>query len=321
MIDQLAPEAALSGQPSVDYSRHNSPHVAERNRLSASDGLPLHYRAWTPIFGQAEATLVFLHGIAGHGGWFSDTATYLADRGVAVFAPDRRGSGLSGGPRGHLVRYEQALADLDCFLSLAAQERPETPIYLAASGWSAQLAIVASARAQERPAGLILLGPDLFPRLDLSIRQQLGRLICHWARPGHQIRLPHEPSDYTQNTDYLEYVRRDPYQLQTTSASFIWQTRRLKRCRDRLAHQLTLPILLQIGEHDRIADAAATCSWLRRLNAPDRTAIVYRGASHTLDFEVEPTAQAYRADLVGWIRRQVTMDGALDRCATTLLPV
>src|SRR5262249_30055731 len=92
--------------------------------------------------------------------------------------------------------------------------------------------------------------------------------------------------------------------LLTASASFYWQTRRLDRARDRLADRLRLPILLQIGEADPIMDPLATCRWLHRLHAPDRTAVVYRDASHTLDFDSEATVRAYRVDLLGWLRRQ-----------------
>jgi alpha-beta hydrolase superfamily lysophospholipase len=63
--------------------------------------------------------------------------------------------------------------------------------------------------------------------------------------------------------------------------------------------------LLQIGESDQIMDTPATCAWLQRLAAPDRTTVVYRDAGHTLDFEPEPTVRAYRADLLGWLRRQI----------------
>ena len=63
-------------------------------------------------------------------------------------------------------------------------------------------------------------------------------------------------------------------------------------------------MLLQIGEADPIMDTPATCRWFRSLGAADRTMMVYRRASHTLDFEPEPIVRAYRADLVGWLDRQ-----------------
>src|ERR671910_3848502 len=67
--------------------------------VQAGDGVELHCLRWN---GGAppRAAVIFLPGIASHGGWFAETAADLASAGVAVYAPDRRGSGRSGGPRG-----------------------------------------------------------------------------------------------------------------------------------------------------------------------------------------------------------------------------
>jgi alpha-beta hydrolase superfamily lysophospholipase len=66
-----------------------------------------------------------------------------------------------------------------------------------------------------------------------------------------------------------------------------------------------MPMLLQIGDADQIVDAAKSCRWFRRLNAPDRSTVVYWGASHTLDYEPHPNVRAYRADLLGWLRHRI----------------
>lgn len=303
MIDQKAPEITRPGGSTVDRLPGHDRHVANRARLTALDGLPLHYRTWIPADRRPEASLLFLHGIASHGAWFAETAVHLADRGIAVYAPDRRGSGLSGGPRGHIPSYEQALDDLDLFRDLAAKEG--APLFLAGSSWAAKLAIASAARSQDGLAGLLLVGPGLFPRVDLTVRQKLAVLLSHRTRPEIDVRIPLVPDDYTRNPAYLEYVRRDAYRLLTASSRLFWETGRLDRARDRLATGLNLPILLQIGDADQIMDGPATCAWLQRLTAPDRTSVIYRGAAHTLDFEPEPTVRAYRADLLGWLRRQI----------------
>jgi acylglycerol lipase len=305
MIELQSPEATRQAGPTGVNLSAPDRHTAMQARLIASDGLSLHYRRWLPAADRPIANLLFVHGIASHGAWFAETATYLADRGVAVYAPDRRGSGLSGGQRGHLARYEQALDDLDLFLDLMTEEQPGAPIFLAGSSWSAKLAIATAARSQSGLAGLLLLGPGLFPRVDLSIVQKLAVLFLHRGRPEHPLAIPLVPESYTRNPSYLEHVRRDAERLQTASARFFWETRRLDRARNRLAASLTLPVLLQIGAADPIMDPAATCRWLQTLPATDRTAITYKNASHTLDFEAEPTVRAYRADLLGWIRRQL----------------
>ncbi len=310
MIEIQTSEVTIPKGPYRGSPRAGDQHVATQARLIARDDLSLHVRSWQPAGVNAAASLLFVHGIASHGDWFAETAAYLANRGVAVYAPDRRGSGLSDGPRGHLDRYEHALDDLDLFLDLIARQQTGAPIFLAGSSWSAKLAIATAARSEARLTGLVLLGPGLFPRVDLTIAQKLAVLVLHRLRPEHPLPIPLAPESYTRNPAYLEYVRRDDRRLLTASARFFWETRRLDRARDALAARLTLPILLQIGAADPIMDPAATCRWLQSVPAPDRTAITYKHASHTLDFESEPTVRAYRVDLLGWLRRQIARNSA-----------
>jgi alpha-beta hydrolase superfamily lysophospholipase len=279
--------------------------TASRSRLAAGDGVSLHLRSWLPAGQPASGVLIFVHGIASHGGWFSQTATHLASRGIAVYAPDRRGSGLSGGTRGHAEDVEQLLDDLDRSVRLAEAAHPETPVFLLGSSWGAKLALAYAARHQDRLAGLLLHGPGLFPTVDLNPLRKLTVLACYRLDPERQLQIPLTPASYTRQPEYRAYIEGDPYRLLTASARFYWQTRALDRARNRLVAGLTLPILLQIGEDDPIMNVAASCRWLQSLGAPDRTAITYRNASHTLDFEAEPTVRSYRADLLGWLRRQI----------------
>jgi len=304
MIDMTAPDNPTPAASFVGCPAAGERHVAGRARVAASDGVSLHVRTWLPAGRAALAGLLFTHGIASHGAWFAETAGHLADEGIAVYAPDRRGSGVSGGPRGHVARCEQALRDLDRVTSLVAEEQPGRPIFLVGSSWAAKLALAYAAGAQHRLAGLLLHGPGLFPRVDLGLGQKLAVLALHRTWPGRQLPIPLKPEDYTRQPAYLDYIRQDDRRLLTASARFFWETRRLDRARDRLGARLRLPILLQIGEADPIMDAQATCRWAHRLPAPDRTIVVYRDASHTLDFEPEPTLSTYRADLLGWLRHQ-----------------
>jgi alpha-beta hydrolase superfamily lysophospholipase len=300
--------------PRSQASRQRSRHNAARGHLTATDGVLLHHRSWLPSDQRPAATMLFVHGIASHSAWFADTAAFLADRGIAVYAPDRRGSGLSGGPRGHMPSYEQAITDLHTTMDHAVQH-PDAPLFLAGSSWAAKLAVATAAQSQGRLSGLLLLGPGLFPRVDLTPRQKAAVLVAHRLRPEQQVSIPLVPWHYTRQAAPLAYIANDPYRLLTASARFFWETRRLDRVRSQLAGALTLPVLLQIGGADRIMDVRATCRWVNDLPSCDRTVVVYRDAAHTLDFEAEPTAHTYRAHLLGWLRRQ--LDGRAPRDRTT----
>src|SRR5215211_1874520 len=164
---------------------------AERRFLMAGDGVRLHCLHWPSRQPPPSAVLVFLHGIASHAGWFGETAADLNQHGVEVYGPDRRGSGRSGGPRGHLDRYEQALDDVEQVVRLVAAEHPGTPVFLAASSWAAKLAVVYAARRPAHLSGLLLLGPVLFPTVKLSPARQVQVLVGHLDRKSTRLNSSH----------------------------------------------------------------------------------------------------------------------------------
>ncbi len=102
--------STLSQNSAQDQPSGPDDRPGEHLYLTARDGVLLQGHRWLPEQRNANAALIFLHGIASHGAWFAETAAFLAEHGIAVYAPDRRGSGLSGGPRGHIARYGQAVS-------------------------------------------------------------------------------------------------------------------------------------------------------------------------------------------------------------------
>jgi alpha-beta hydrolase superfamily lysophospholipase len=172
---------------------------AQSRLIRASDGVELHSLRWSSGRSPPWAVVVFLHGIASHAGWFAETTTDLDEQGVTVYAPDRRGSGRSGGPRGHLARYERALDDVDEVVRLVGSEHPRTPLFLAASSWAAKLAVVYAADRPAPLSGLLLLGPGLLPRVNLSPARRVRVIAGHLVTPTARLPIPLTPELYTAN--------------------------------------------------------------------------------------------------------------------------
>jgi alpha-beta hydrolase superfamily lysophospholipase len=240
-----------------------------------------------------------LHGIASHAGWFGEAAAHLNEHGVAVYGPDRRGSGRSGGPRGHLARYQRALDDVDHVVQLVASEHPGTPIFLAASSWAAKLAVVYAAQRPAPLSGLLLLGPVLTSEVKLSPARLVQVVVGHLVAPMAHLPIPLTPELYTANPPYLDFIRTDPLRRLEATAQFFWETARLDRRRRRASAGLALPLLLLQGGDDKMIDVPKTRRWFARLGVEDKTYRAYPGAGHTLDFE--PDRAQYLADLLGWL--------------------
>jgi alpha-beta hydrolase superfamily lysophospholipase len=276
---------------------------AESHFITAGDGVGLHYLRWRSERSPPAAVVLFLHGIASHAGWFAETAADLNRQGVEVYGLDRRGSGRSGGPRGHLDRYERALDDVEQLVRLIAAEHPDTPVFLAASSWAAKLAVAYAAQRAAPLSGLLLLGPGLLPRVNLSRWRRFLVVAGHLVRPMARLPIPLTPELYTTNPPYRDYIRSDPLRLLEATTQFFWQTGRLDRRRRRDTPRVALPVLLLQGDDDQMMDVPATRRWFERLGGEDTTYRAYPGAGHTLDFE--PDRSAYLGDMLAWLSTTV----------------
>jgi alpha-beta hydrolase superfamily lysophospholipase len=272
---------------------------AESRFLTASDGVDLHYLRWSSGRSPPRAAIIFLHGIASHAGWFGETAADLNSQGVAVYGPDRRGSGRSGGPRGHLERYGRALDDVEEMVRLVSSELRATPIFLAGSSWAAKLAVVYAAERPGSLSGLLLLGPGLLPRVSLSPTRQFFVVVGHLVAPTARLPIPLTPELYTANRPYVDFIREDRLRLLEATTRFFWETARLDRRRGRASARLKLPLLVLQGQDDKMMDVARTRRWCSRLDVEDKAYVAYPGAGHTLDFE--PDRGRYLADLLAWL--------------------
>jgi acylglycerol lipase len=272
---------------------------AESRFLTASDGVDLHYLRWSSGRSPPRAAIIFLHGIASHAGWFGETAADLNSQGVAVYGPDRRGSGRSGGPRGHLERYGRALDDVEEMVRLVSSELRATPIFLAGSSWAAKLAVVYAAERPGSLSGLLLLGPGLLPRVSLSPTRQFFVVVGHLVAPTARLPIPLTPELYTANRPYVDFIREDRLRLLEATTRFFWETARLDRRRGRASARLKLPLLVLQGQDDKMMDVARTRRWCSRLDVEDKTYVAYPGAGHTLDFE--PDRGRYLADMLAWL--------------------
>jgi acylglycerol lipase len=276
---------------------------AERRFLTAGDGVRLHCLHWRSRQPPPSAVLIFLHGIASHAGWFAETAADLNGHGVEVYGLDRRGSGRSEGPRGHLDRYERALDDVEQLVRLVAAEHPHVPVFLAASSWAAKLAVVHAAERAAPLSGLLLLGPGLFPRVNLSPWRWMLVVAGHLVRPMARLPIPLTPELYTANPPYRDFIRADPLRLLEATTRFFWETARLDRRRRDDSARLVLPVLLLQGEDDQMMDVPATRRWFDGLSGEHTTYRAYPGAGHTLDFE--PDRSRYLADMLAWLSTRV----------------
>jgi acylglycerol lipase len=279
---------------------------------SAHDGRRLAVRLWSA--NQApQARVVFVHGITSHGGWYEQSAAFLAAAGFDVAFLDRRGSGLNGEQMGDVDCWPTWVDDIATFIrdsdtARAQSSQHKLPTILCSISWGGKLAAATARRHPGLLSGAAFLCPGIYsPYLPgLAKRLVLAAPAPAWLK-RRRVPIPvRGPALFTEMPRWREFIERDPLALRTVTWRFAQADRRLTGYARDAAAFLHLPTLVMLAGQDRIVDNSRTRDFFARVPCHQKTLIEYYGAAHTLEFEPDPTR--YFLDLAGWIERTVATD-------------
>ena len=277
---------------------------AEIRSITADSKVQLAFRHWSAGAERPTGVVLYLHGIQSHGGWYVESARRLAEAGLEVYQPDRRGSGLNRTNRGHVDSHKRWLADAMALVELAGQEHPDLPFFLLAVSWGGKLAVALAKAHHEQFAGLALIAPGLFPLVDVGAAAKL-RIALALVTGGGRRMFPIPLSDahlFTANPARIRFIESDDLSLRKVTARFMYESRRLDSyVRDAGAH-ISMPVFLALASEDRIIDNKATRQYVEGFRSCDKCVREYRGAHHTLEFEADP--RAFFQDMVSWLTQQ-----------------
>jgi acylglycerol lipase len=259
------------------------------------DGSSLAGRVWTPPeradHSPWRGAVLYLHGIQSHGGWFEWSASVLADAGLPVALPDRRGSGRNAAGRGDVNSDGDWLADLDELYLWMCEHWSVRRIAVVGVSWGGKLAL---AWARRRPGfvhRILLIAPGLFPQVDVGAATRLKIGISLLRSPTKTYPIPlDDPALFSDHPPAQNFIARDPQKLTHATARWLYQSALLdRRWRALRPGQLTMPVDLLLADRDRIIDNARTERFLRRV-AGEHLTVQRLDAAHTLEFEPSETA-------------------------------
>ncbi|MEW5944947.1 MAG: alpha/beta fold hydrolase [bacterium] len=291
--------------PLLDKLRGAAPAgEGEGDFFTASDGVKLFYQFWLPP-GEPDRVVLCLHGMAGHGHYYSLAADHLVPDGAAVYCPDYRGHGLSEGARGDLD-VARNLSDASEFLSLLRTRHPRAPVFLLGESLGAIIAINYAARFPEGLAGIILLAPPLRTRFIPGAREIL-------LLPYYVLSLlirPREPSIFVtgrehhgiKNPDHVTYDRTDPLKPKRIPPHFLTELRRLMAFgRIAAPSRIALPVIVFQGLKDYAVDPRGTAAFFDRLAAQDKTLKTYPDGFHAMF--TDPSCADLLPTIVAWTKK------------------
>lgn len=287
--------------------------------LRAEDGLQYSCRVWRGEVG--SPVILYLHGIEGHSQWFENSANFLNAKGMTIYAPDRRGSGLNARDRGHMNSFKDYVGDINDMLRRISLDHTGHPIIVWGHCWGAKGAILvcqdqdknakkdAKNRAEDPiskgypVAGLVLSCPAIYSRLDFDLKKKLTIAYNHFMGDRRAMRkweIPLTASMLTDNPVYMNYIEEDPLRLKEVTSTFFYESHKLSTLAQKAAPKLSLPIMILQAGADQIVDVPKVEKWLEKTNSQDKSMRIFPDASHSLDFD-ETWFKEYMHLVSGWL--------------------
>lgn len=245
--------------------------------LQAADGAQLSVRHWGPLNQQPERSIVMLHGLITHSGWFDFLGEELARLGFAVYAPDRRGNGLTQ----HLSdigNVDLLMDDVKRVLNFVTSRDSNTTLFCWC--WGAKLGIPL---ANELPIrGLVLASPALASNPAVGKRFQSGVAVNGWL-PLHFDPL----TDFSKKPEARRFIEQDSYHLRQVPEVMRPATASLNALCLEALPSLRIPILTFMADDDDIIDVPQTAKLVQH------SQIEYFHGGH--GFVVEPDGPEFIA--------------------------
>lgn len=263
------------------------------------DELSIHWRGWLPETPEAStpktspppprAAFLLVHGLAEHSGRYEDFVAHFRAAGVACYALDLRGHGLSDGKRVHVDSFDDYRRDVEAVREVVQRHHPDLPLFLVGHSMGGVIVLRHVLLDSSGLAGAIVSSPGLaahpgvHPALPIRL---LAKLLLRVA-PRLQVPSGLPAKFVSRDPEVVAAYEADP--LVSSSASSGWYHAMLDAQREvqRRAADLDLPILVMQSGDDRLVDPAATEAWVRA--APTRLVTYQRwtGLYHEMFHEPE----------------------------------
>ena len=235
--------------------------------IESADGNRLFWRRHSAE-GDARAVLLFVHGLAEHSGRYLHVLDHFANAGFDCWAHDYRGHGQSPGLRVHVRQFDEFLVDLTAARRLVREAQPDLPFFLVGHS---QGGLIVLREALTHPQGLegivvsspfLGMHPDAAPPAPLHM---VANIVSTFA-PKLMFSKVAEPSALSRDPKVPEAYIADPLVSSTVSARWFTSVLAAHADTHARASTLSLPALIMQSGDDRVADPAATRSWVA--NAP-----------------------------------------------------
>jgi alpha-beta hydrolase superfamily lysophospholipase len=285
--------------------------------FAGAGGLEIFWRAWLGD-SDTKAAVVIAHGAGEHSGRYTHVARRLVDEGFAVYAIEHRGHGRSQGPRALIDRIDNAVADLDKLVVLAADANPGAPLFLLGHSMGGTIALCHALAHQRRLAGLVLSGPLAALEAVPAPMRMTARTLSVLAPRTPLIAI--DPSLVSRDPTVVDDYQADPlvHHGKLPARTVVELAGAIEAFPDAVG-SITVPTLIMYGTDDGLCPPAGSVMLSERIGSTDKTLTAYQGMYH--EILNEPEREQVLDDLCSWLAQRVAQPAQAAAPSENRLPL
>lgn len=305
----------------------------EPSHFLATDELEIAFYKWLPKDENPIAIVQIVHGMAEHAARYYQFATFLNDHGIAVYAEDHRGHGVTAdrngihGDFGEEPGWQSVVNDMRTLTEMAEEEFPGVPIFLLGHSMGSFLTRTYVAQFGNKITGVILSGTAGNP----GIAAALGRMIARngmrskgaavpnprldkmsFGSFNKKIKNPKTNFDWLSvNEDNVEKYINDPWCGFVCSNHFFYELlggmQYIFKKENILKVPHDLPMFFIAGSQDPVGKygkgVKQSAQLYRHAGVKEVEVKIYPGARH--EVLNEDIKEDVFGDILGWIKRNL----------------
>jgi acylglycerol lipase len=272
--------------------------------LENRDGIQIYVKKYLP--GKEESigkTILLIHGIGIHGGYYLGIARKWASMGISVVTIDLHGHGHSGNEKGKFYSLETVMSDIDIAVE-NEKSGSNNPIYLLGESMGGVFSYCYAKKYPQKLAGLILVAPAFLERFKqfmyFDSLKFLFYLFIDKNKPVVDLTCGRRIED--SSTDKAFKIKRttDPLTLMKVSPNYLMTIH--KACSGWRKGNIpgTLRLLMFHGTRDKIICIDGSKIFYNAFKGTDKELKIYDGSYHTLFFDEK--TPALLEDVFYWLK-------------------
>jgi alpha-beta hydrolase superfamily lysophospholipase len=277
--------------------------IYKESKYIGFDGTRMFMALWCPDDDKPRALVIALHGVGGHAGDMKNVGEFLADKGIAVFAPDQRGFGHYSGTKGHVMSFEEYEEDIQNLVMQVKDTYLNKITYLFGSSMGGLNAIRYVLKYPRTVDGLLLQSPAVSHNLEMGIGKKFVGSILSALNVKRYVEGGIDFADTSRDSENVERLRKDPLRFTMVTPRFGMGVFKASKEAFQSASRIIMPVLLQQAGADKLVYPEKSKEFFDNLGSADKTWYLYDGLYHRL--HEEPERDRVLGDLYNWLDKRL----------------